>query len=128
MGKFTFRKEERLRKEKDIQELFDKGSSFYLFPFKVFVLPNDAKEPQVHQVLISVSKKNFKRAVDRNTIKRRMREAYRLQKQILPELPLVKAGFIYSHKEILDFAEIKKKMYQCLIKIPKIVPGKANQS
>src|SRR6188768_1623853 len=102
MGKFAFRKEERLRKEKDIQELFDKGSSFYLFPFKVFILPNDDKES--HQVLISVSKKNFKRAVDRNTIKRRMREAYRLQKQILPELPRVKAGFIYSHKEILDFA------------------------
>jgi len=128
MGKFTFRKEERLRKEKDIQELFDKGSSFYLFPFKVFVLPNDPAVSPIHQILISVSKKNFKRAVDRNTIKRRMREAYRLQKQMLPESPGLKAGFIYSHKEILDFEEIKKRMNQCLIKIPKILPCKANQS
>ena len=121
MGKFTFRKEERLRKEKDIQELFDKGSSFYLFPFKVFVLLNEQAEYPSHQILISVSKKNFKRAVDRNKIKRRVREAYRLQKQILPDLPRLKTGFIYSHKEILDFEDVKKKMGQCLLKIPKML-------
>ena len=127
MGKFIFRKEERLRKEKDIQELFDKGSSFYLFPFKVFVLLETQDTP-VHQVLISVSKKNFKRAVDRNKLKRRIKEAYRLQKQLLANLPKVKAGFIYAHKEILEFRDIEKKMNQCLLKIPKMLNDLSKQS
>jgi len=119
MGKFEFRKEERLSKEKQIQELFDKGSSFYLFPFKITVLPNPEDSYPVHQVLISVSRKLFKRAVDRNLIKRRIRESYRQQKNLLPEGPKFNIGFVYTHKEILLFEEIKKKMAQCLSKIPK---------
>lgn len=110
MGKFTFAKEERLKKEKDIQELFDKGSSFYLFPFKVFFMAHPDQAATHHQVLISVSKRNFKRAVDRNLIKRRMREAYRLQKHELQATPPLRIGFIYSHKEILLFPEIKAKL------------------
>ncbi|HEY9048953.1 MAG TPA: ribonuclease P protein component [Ohtaekwangia sp.] len=117
MGKFTFRKEERLTKEKQIQELFEKGSSFYLFPFKVFFMPHPDPAIAHHQVLISVSKKNFKRAVDRNLIKRRMRETYRLQKQTLAEIPSLQIGFIYSHKEILLFDEMKRKMLQSLKKL-----------
>ena len=120
MGKFTFRKGEKLKSEKNIQELFAKGSSFYLFPFKVLTLPSG--DPiKFHQVLISVSKRHFKRAVDRNLIKRRIREAYRLQKQSLAavEQPLL-IGFIYTHKEILQAEEIAKKTLQALQKIPKL--------
>ena len=80
MGKFTFKKSERLSQKKSIQELFDKGSSFYLYPFKVFFIPSEAPD---HQILISVPKNIFKRAVDRNTIKRRIREGYRLNKSKL---------------------------------------------
>ena len=119
MGKFTFRKEERLSKEKHIQELFDKGSSFYLFPFKVFILPNPDPAFPVHQVLISVSKKLFPRAVDRNLIKRRIRESYRLQKELLPEKPKRIIGFVYTHKEILLFDELKRKLGQGLGRISK---------
>src|SRR5687768_12501371 len=108
MGKLTFGKVERLKKEKSIQELFEKGSSFYLFPFKVFFLVNADQQHPTHQLLFSVSKKNFKRAVDRNLIKRRMREAYRLQKSTLPQSPRLILGFIYTHKEILLFEEMKK--------------------
>lgn len=122
MGKFIFRKEERLRKEIDIQELFDKGSSFYLFPFKVIVRASVHAEIPVHQVLISVSKRHFKRAVDRNLIKRRMREAYRLQKEILETSPAkLQLAFVYSHKEILPFDDIKKRMHQCLLRVPKML-------
>lgn len=122
MGKFTFRKEERLRKEIDIQELFDKGSSFYLFPFKVIVRVHTHAESPVHQILISVSKRHFKRAVDRNLIKRRMREAYRLQKELLNASPAkLQLAFVYSHKEILPFDDIKKKMQQCLLRVPKML-------
>ena len=119
MGKFTFRKEEKLTKEKHIQELFDKGSSFYLFPFKVFYLPNpDSKYPN-HQVLITVSKKNYKRAVDRNLIKRRMRESYRHQKHELPEGPKLWIGYVYSHREILQQEEMENKMLKTFARIAK---------
>jgi ribonuclease P protein component len=123
MGKFTFRKEEKLKSEKNIQELFTRGSSFYLFPFKVLVLPSPDPRARFHQVLISVSKRNFKRAVDRNLIKRRFREAYRLQKEALPLSPRLIIGFIYTHKEILQAEEIAKKTLQALRKIPKLHPG-----
>ena len=119
MGKFSFRKEERLSREKHIQELFDKGSSFYLFPFKVFFKSHpDASHP-VHQVLISASSRNFKKAADRNLLKRRMREAYRLQKHTLPLAPRLMVAIVYAHKEILLFSEIRDKLLPVLQKISK---------
>lgn len=119
MGRFSLGKNERLSKEIWIQELFEKGSSFYLFPFKVFVLSNPRPETRHHQVLISVSKKNFKRAVDRNLIKRRMRESYRLQKEALPAEPKLWIGYIYSHREIILLEEMKNKMLKTFTRITK---------
>jgi ribonuclease P protein component len=110
MGKHTFRKEERLSKDKLIQELFDKGSSFYLFPFKVFFMPNPDKDPSFHQVVISVSKRNFKRAVDRNLIKRRIREAYRLNKELIPVQNKLLIAYIYSVKDILPSIQIQERL------------------
>ncbi len=110
MGKFTFKKEERLFKEKIIQELFDKGSSFYLYPFKVFFLPNRDRQYPYHQILISVSKKNFKKAVDRNLIKRRIREGYRLNKNLLGDQNKLVIAYIYSAKEILPSAQIHERL------------------
>lgn len=108
MGSFSFPKSERLYKKKDIQELFDKGSSFYLYPFRVIV--QRQPEQDTNQVLFSVSKKNFKKAVDRNLIKRRMREAYRLNKAALPETSKLQMAYIYTAKDILLFDQIRDKM------------------
>jgi ribonuclease P protein component len=119
---FTFRKEERLSKRKQIQELFAKGSSFYLYPFKLILLP--APKSALHQILISVPARNFKRAVDRNLLKRRIREAYRLQKGILPEQKMF-VGFIYTAKEILSFQDIKQKMLSAFAKI-NTLPDRSN--
>lgn len=105
-----FRKEERLHGDKHIQELFDEGSSFYFFPFKVVFKENRDPEVRVHQVLFSVSKKNFKNAVDRNLLKRRMREAYRLNKNRLPASKKLLIAYIYSAKEILTFAQIQERL------------------
>ena len=110
MGNFKFKKEERLSKEKHIQELFDKGSSFYLYPFKVFFLLNRDRQYPYHQILISVSKKNFKKAVDRNLIKRRIREGYRLNKNQLGDQNKLVIAYIYSAKEILPSAQIHERL------------------
>ena len=107
---FKFRKEERLHKEKIIQELFDRGSSFYLYPFKVYFLSNPENDYPFHQVLISVSKKNFKKAVDRNLIKRRMRESFRLNKHRIAATNKLLIAYIYSAKEILTFAQIQERL------------------
>jgi len=110
MGKFTFQKEERLSKEKLIKELFDTGSSFYLFPFKVFFMINPEPDYPFHQVLISVSKRNFKKAVERNLLKRRIREAYRLNKSQLHDRNKLVIAYIYSVKEILPSAQIHERL------------------
>jgi len=107
MGSFSFPKSERLYKKKVIQELFDKGSSFYIHPFRVYF--QKSPESNIHQVIFSVSKRNFKRAVDRNLIKRRMREAYRLNKAGLLETSKLQMAYIYTAKEILSFEQIQEK-------------------
>jgi ribonuclease P protein component len=130
MRRFTFTKDERLSKEKTIKELFEKGSSFYLYPFKVIHIPNPDKGANaINQVLISVSSRQFKRAVDRNKIKRRIREAYRLQKEVL-NTKSEKAifTFIYTAKEILPYAELKEKVLMAMTKLnTKLAPSPSPQ-
>ena len=110
MRKYTFPKDEKLTSEKVIQELFEKGSSFYLYPFKVFFMPHPDQEQRAHQILITVSRKLFTKAVDRNQIKRRMREAYRLNKPF-PEIPKkLVIAYIYSVKEKLPAAQLKERL------------------
>lgn len=114
LAKFTFQKQERLHKEKLIQELFEKGSSFYLYPFKVLVKRNPDDSFPVHQVMISVSRRNFKKAVDRNLLKRRIRESFRLNKNLLPPAPKFLIAYIYTAKEILTFAQIQERLVKTL--------------
>ena len=81
---FTLGKDERLKSRKQIENLFDKGKSFVVTPFRVYFIMNT--ELLIHKgesglkFGTGVSAKNFKKAVDRNRIKRLTREAWRLQK------------------------------------------------
>jgi len=85
VGTFSYNKFEKLKSRKQIECLFAKGKSIAAFPVKVFYLPIDHTPVHPVQVGVGVSARNFKKAVDRNTIKRRMREAYRLHKLPLHE-------------------------------------------
>jgi ribonuclease P protein component len=109
--KFTFRKEERLTGKKNIEELFQHGSSFYLHPF-LLKYTEKSEGIESNRVLISVPKKKFKRAVERNLLKRRIREAYRLNKnQIFQgDPPFYHIAFIYLDKVILSYGDIEEKL------------------
>jgi len=113
-----FPKTERLHSRKLIKELFEKSSSFFLYPFKVIFLPTSSGE--TNQVLISVSKKKLKRAVHRNLIKRRIREAYRLNKQlhVCEETGASKRiGLIYVSSDLMEYGDIQKKLIRILSKL-----------
>lgn len=112
---YRFPKKERLTSKKDIEELFKNGSSFYLHPLMVKYQVDASLEH--HSVLFTVSKRNFKKAVDRNLIKRRMREAYRLQKEVLARegsTDFYKLAFVYVDKTILPYSAIEPKLKKLL--------------
>jgi ribonuclease P protein component len=78
--RLTFTKEERLRTSGDIAHLFEEGRSIFFFPCKILWISSETIHPFPAQAAFSVSKKIFRNAVDRNLLKRRMREAYRTNK------------------------------------------------
>lgn len=78
--RFTFHKNERLCSKKVIEKLFAEGRSLFVYPLKAVFIETALNTDVSVQVAFAVSKKSFKRAVMRNLLKRRMREAYRLNK------------------------------------------------
>ena len=117
---YTFKKEERLCNKRLIDKLFHNGSSFLCYPFKASWLFNSEPQPFPAQILFSVSKKRYKHAVDRNLIKRCMRESYRLHKQqYLYDLlktadKTIVRSIGYIGKEIVPYSVIEKKMLKML--------------
>jgi ribonuclease P protein component len=125
--KQTFSKAERLRSKKIIKQLFEKGSekteSVFLYPFRVVYLTQQNPEIRLVSIIISVSKRSFKKAVDRNLIKRRIREAYRLNKNLIYKIECSifpsNIAFVYVGKEILPYSSIEVKLISVLEKISK---------
>ena len=78
--KFTYNQKEKLKSKKCIDQLFTEGQSISAFPLRLVYLSTRFEDDVIAKTGVSVSKRNFKTAVDRNRIKRLMREAYRLNK------------------------------------------------
>lgn len=93
--KNTFKKSERLCKRTDIDFLLQKGQSFNRFPLRVTYVKQTVTAPIALRIAISVPKRRIRKAVDRNRIKRLIREAFRLQKK---ELTL----FLKENKQSID--------------------------
>lgn len=110
---FTLGKNERLKSRKLIEQLFSEGKKFSVTPFRVFYVVEQNNESGL-QVGVGTSTKNFKRAVDRNRIKRLMREGWRLQKnELQEELKMQKQRLlvfiIYTGRDLPDYREILSK-------------------
>lgn len=116
---FRFPKSEKLKSRKAIELLFEEGKTVTKFPIKVFYLPSENLKQT--QATFAVPKRNFKSAVDRNRIKRQLREAYRLHKHLLmnnkeQSFTLL---FLYLSKEKLPYQQIETPLITLLKKIHK---------
>jgi ribonuclease P protein component len=116
---FTFKKIERLSSKKDIALLYNSGKSKNFFPLKIYWRETNFQSPYPMRLLISVPKRQHKKAADRNLIKRRIREAYRLQKQ--PFYTLLNGSnqqadvmILYSGKEIAKLPELMTLVQKAL--------------
>lgn len=122
--RFGFGRKEKLKSRKQIEGLFLHGKNFSVFPLRVtyqFV----PSEESIVQVAVTAGKKHFKRAVDRNRIKRLIREAYRLQKNDLTatlKQNKQKAFlfFMYTDKTIASFNVVKEAMNKSLKRLEKL--------
>ena len=113
--RFTLGKHERLKSRKLLEQLFKEGKSFFVHPIKVYYQPLPAEGTVSLQAAFGVSARVFRKAVERNRIKRLLREAYRLQKSTLATAiannnQKLAVFFLYVGKELPEFELIKEKM------------------
>jgi ribonuclease P protein component len=111
---FTYPKKEKVKSKTTIDLLFSEGNSVSKFPLRLVYVENKEANAVLLKMGVSVSKKYFKKAVDRNYFKRVLRETYRLNKHILIdalEKPYA-VMFFYQTKEHLSFQEIEEKTIQ----------------
>lgn len=114
---FRLQKLEKLKSSKTIEVLFLEGKTYSKFPVKVFFLP--IENATKSQAAFAVPKRNFKSAVSRNRIKRQLREAYRLQKQLV----ITNNGlsfallFLYISKEKPQYSELEASIGILLRKV-----------
>lgn len=122
---FSFHKEERLCSKRLIEALFaGGGKSMSAFPLRVVFMPvAQAETPAPVSVMVSVSKRHFKRAVKRNRVKRQIREAYRLHKHlldnVLDKLPgqHLMVAFLWLSDRQYATAEVERNVKHLLIRM-----------
>ncbi|QKX04673.1 ribonuclease P protein component [Aquimarina sp. TRL1] len=114
----TFGKKEKLKSKKEITLLFSEGKSVSAYPIRLIYSKKSQKDLPLIKAGVSVGKRNFKRAVDRNHIKRLLRESYRKNKYLVTEknTDYFSFLFLYTGKEIPDYAFLESKMKKVLLK------------
>ncbi|MBQ7460899.1 MAG: ribonuclease P protein component [Bacteroidaceae bacterium] len=124
VGPHTLSKDERLCSRKVLEELFGGGHpSVTAYPIRAVFMRSEM--PGV-RILVSVSKRYFKRAVKRNRIKRQLREAYRLQKETLQPLDGgLDIAFLWTSDEVLPTEKVFQKMHNILQRIHESVASVA---
>jgi len=107
-------REERLKSKNTISSLFSQGKSVSKFPLRLVYVPENLSDGQKIKMGVSVSKRNFKKAIDRNYFKRVLRETYRLNKHLLLDgLDQPYAFmFFYQTKDRLNYKDINAKTIQ----------------
>lgn len=120
---FKYPKAEKLKSKKIIDSLFSEGKSVSKYPLRLVYVQADFEEDVALKMGVSVSKKNFKRAVDRNYFKRLLRECYRLNKHLLINHLEKKycIMFFYQTKDKLTYQEINEKTIQLFEKFLKSI-------
>ena len=121
MSAHSLSRNQRLRSLGAVRRLFESGESGFIFPFRYVWFAEPDTERSV-EVLFSVPKKFHKRANKRNLVRRRTKEAYRLQKQILTDAgtPLnLDLALIYSSKETLSAKTIAHAVRRILESVAK---------
>ena len=112
---FSYQKNEKLKSHKTIDRLFSEGKSVSKYPLRLVYVENTDIHTTENLIMgVSVSKKYFKRAVDRNYFKRVLRECYRLNQNLLKEnlnKPYAMM-FFYQTKEKLSYQDIEEKTIQ----------------
>ena len=114
-------KSERLSSLTAVRRLFTDGASGFVYPFRYMIFKTESTTPTV-EVLFSVPKRNHKRANKRNTLKRRMREAYRLNNDALhasitEQGKEVDIAFVYSSKDLLPYKTIEHAVRRILAEV-----------
>lgn len=116
--KFTLGKNQKLKSRKAIAQLFIEGQSVKSFPIKMIYLPIDKEEISETKVAFSVPKRNFKLAVDRNRVKRLLREAYRLHQYEFFDgnNQNYHIMFIYMSNKMPTYLEVESKLNKLFLK------------
>ena len=126
----TLGKQERLKSKKLIEKLYAEGDSVKAFPLRMMYVQTAHTSEFPCQVGVSVAKRNYKLAVDRNRLKRLMRETYRLQKQIVYNNLDEPYVFMISYigREEIKYEDLYLKMQKLLTLFTDKVKVKADEN